>query len=582
VKLRTTGILASFLAVLFVYVYFYELGSGSNQKGPSKIFDFDPEEVAFITLSKGAQKIVCKREGNDWVIRRPLTTRAESEVVREVISSLADAREEELIDRSPSDLAAFGLEKSKALEISIILNDENKAKRLLLGDELPVNRFYVYAKKGDHPTVFSTYAGLRAKSDKSLVDLRDKNLFVLTPQTVARLEIRSRGEAIICEKRGAKDWRITHPIKARADTQRIENILKEISNGKIREFVEDAPLDLAPYGLTQPQIKIVLDEKESERTRALEIGAAKGGMIYARNSELDSVFLIDKSILEHLPCQAADMRDLRPLVFDSEDIKEVELESAAGRMVLSRGNRERWEIVVPIQAKADEWKVKEMFRSLRTLIIKEFVSPSESLSRYGFDRPKIELTLWEKDIPHVFLVSEMKSSEGSLFAKSTHQDVPFVIDPEAIQNLLKAPLDFRDRHLIPFDSTKVTELELRYPHAVILCQKKGSYWRITKPIRAPADRIKIWGLLFALEDLRFSKMADTKDTNLSSFGPKDPQLTITLWDKTHTLVGRLALGQKRAEEVIYVRVHPDNTIYEVNLDLLERIPRDVSDLVYKR
>lgn len=582
-KFRTTAILASFLAALAAYFYFYEFRSGSKEKEAKNIFDFDPHKVETVTFLKGKEKITCRREENDWMIVMPLKTRADSQVIEEAVSSLANARQVKVIEESPSDLAPFGLKRPRVLETSIILEDENKTLSLLLGDQLPLNKFYVYAKKGDEGRVFSIYAALRSKLDKSLFDLRDKTLFALIPETVERLEIRRKGEAIVCEKKGGEDWWITHPIKTRADREKIEIILNGIKNAEIRQFVEDAPGDLTPYGLSRPQIKILLKEEETERVKTLEIGDTKGEIIYARRREPDNVFLIKKTMLEDLPYEAGDIRDLHPLVFDNKVIEKVELDSPAHQIVLLRRNGEEWEIVEPIHAKADKWKVKGIFWNLEDLIIKEFLSPSEDPSAYGFGRPKIRVTLWEKDIPRTLLVSEKKSSEEYLFAKSSHQDTPFLIDPEGIQNLLKTPFDLRDLHLIFFDSRKITKLELKYPDKTILCQKKGTHWRITKPIKAAAEGTKIWDILFALEDLQFSKITPPEEKGLSSYGLKDPHLKITLWDQKGTMVDSVAVGKKEAEgEAVYLKVSSAMSIYEVKPDFLDKVPNDFSDLVYKR
>jgi len=581
-KFRTTAILASFLAALAAYFYLYEFRSASKEKEAKKIFDFDPHKVETVTFLKGREKITCQREENDWMIVMPLKTKADSQLMQEIVSSLAEARLTEVIEESPSDLAPFGLKRVKVLRITFTLKDEEKTQSLLLGDELPLNKFYVYAKKGDEGRVFSIYAGLRSKLDKSLFDLRDKTLFPLIPEMVKTLEIRRKGEAIICEKKSGKDWWINHPIKTRADREKIEIILNAIKNAEIREFVQDVPHDLSPYGLSRPQIKILLKEEGGERARILEIGGTKGEMVYARRREPHNVFLIKKSILEGLPYEAGHIRDLHPLVFDNKAIEKVELDFPAHQIVLLRRNGEEWEMVEPIQAKADKWKVKGIFCNLEDLIIKDFLSPSEEPSLYGFDRPKIRVTLWEKDIPHTLLVSEKKSSEEYLFAKSSHQDAPFLIDPKGIQNLLKTPFDFRDLHLISFDSRKITKLELKYPDKTILCQKKGTHWRITKPIKAVAEGIKIWDILFALEDLQFSKITAPEEKDLSFYGLKDPRLKITLWDEKGTTIGPLAVGKREAEEAIYLKVSSDESIYEAKPDFLGKIPNDVSLLMYKR
>jgi hypothetical protein len=84
-------------------------------------------------------------------------------------------------------------------------------------------------------------------------------LSALHPETVQRIEIRERRQPTVVLERVEGRWRMTAPIKARANGFVVDSVA-QLLRAPIEAPVGPAQGDLARYGLEQPALTVVLDD----------------------------------------------------------------------------------------------------------------------------------------------------------------------------------------------------------------------------------------------------------------------------------------------------------------------------------
>src|SRR5438067_11562576 len=67
-------------------------------------------------------------------------------------------------------------------------------------------------------------------------------------------------------------WDIVKPLRARADDQKVDDLISQITSAHIGQFVADDRGDLRPYGLAEPRGSITLFDQEQKKDQKIEIG----------------------------------------------------------------------------------------------------------------------------------------------------------------------------------------------------------------------------------------------------------------------------------------------------------------------
>src|SRR5581483_9328982 len=124
-----------------------------------------------------------------------------------------------------------------------------------VGDKNPTGDSY-YVKTPQKNTVYmvTTYSvdGLK----KGLNDYRDHTFFKADPVLDDRLRVTRDGKVFVFEKGKDNSWRITEPIQAGADESKVHDLMSQVTNLRIMDFVDDHPASLTKYGLSKPHAKI--------------------------------------------------------------------------------------------------------------------------------------------------------------------------------------------------------------------------------------------------------------------------------------------------------------------------------------
>jgi hypothetical protein len=210
-------------------------------------------------------------------------------------------------------------------------------KTLRLGDETPTGNTYYLQVEGD-PAVYSVWMNHGQHFHWKVVDLRSKDLLVaINPDEITYYKARLRsGQTIeVVEKTaeeakqyqlGFSKYLMIQPFPARrgVDGEKFDPLLKGPSSIDIAEFVDDAPANLAAYGLEKPWGEVLVRDKAA--TLHLLFGANRGSdKVCFKVADQRAVYAVDAYKLEFMAAKPFDLIDKFVFIPNIDDLDRLEI-----------------------------------------------------------------------------------------------------------------------------------------------------------------------------------------------------------------------------------------------------------------
>lgn len=284
---------------------------------------------------------------------------------------------------------------------------------------------------------------------------------------------------------------------------------------------------------------------------------------------------------EHPLTSQVETADSSLLQIPVHQIKSVQIEKGDAEIhcLLSNGT---WHLVSPVQAPANPERIESFFYALeKTQSQHSIPLPKKSEERtvlfqeYGLAAPFSTIVLSSPSTEQrIYIGTPVVYGEG-LYAFSSLLAEHLIILPESILKAIpERPDTWRSRQLVKSTANEVSRFAIDSSKGYILLQKEPhNEWDIKKPVDAPADRIFVMNYLKQLTELSVDRFVADQVSDLSVYGLRDPQLSLTLW----TARGQreqIAIGDSYANgrEGVYVQVdsHP-SSVFGVTLAALENL-----------
>jgi hypothetical protein len=414
---RNTLILAIVALAGIAYFRFFEMkrpGTEDARRESRNMVNIDRTKIDGIVIQNGDQKIELRRRDNKWRLETPIKDQADSALVETLLSDLEDWKKDgtisaKEIDADKSKLAEYGLNNPK-LKLKLIGHD--RPPEILFGKDAAIEgRMYVRFQNSKE--TFLAGQSVKKNIDKKPEEFRDRRLTDLGNAQVYRVLLKTPVGEIELQKKDTH-WEILKPLRARADDQKVNDLISQVTSARIGEFIADDRGDLRPYGLAEPRGSITLFDQEQKKDQKAEIGESIkiagredkgqalqiGGIpekekeqVYVRFTPRGSVYTLPKKLEEILNTKPADLRDNHLVQIDTNILDRITIDAPGkSKTVLARkdGN---WTIANRNNAAADSGAVRRMIDALQKERVTKFVEDVASdLPKYGLDKPQLQLT----------------------------------------------------------------------------------------------------------------------------------------------------------------------------------------------
>jgi len=305
---RVLPYLALFLVLAGVYLglEWHQGRQTAREQEAKKLFRLNEAEVSEIAVIKGKEEIRLVKKDTEWRLTRPFEAKADQDAVKSVLTTLSHLQKlRDLGTRE--DLKTFGLDHP---ELTVEFTVQGKSHRLAIGQAAPGEPQFYYVLKDQDPQVLLISAGDKDSLDRPLSSLRDKTLLALNPKEVKAVKFKTGQTVIHLERTGPETWRWVGREQTAVRWDRVEGLLRQMEQARIKEFVAEAPKDLKSYGLEpQPQLEIILVTDKGQET--LELGKPASMGTYARVKSKGEVVAVNPALGENLVKTSSQLEERR-------------------------------------------------------------------------------------------------------------------------------------------------------------------------------------------------------------------------------------------------------------------------------
>ena len=401
-KWKTTLVLFAIAAGVFAYLALVErnrLNTADAAREAQNVVNFDREKIEGIVIQNGDDKIDIRKRGDKWRLETPIKDQADASAVNNLLLELENWQKEASIsakemEADKSKLSDYGLAQPK---LRLKLSGEKAPAEIFFGKDAAVEG-KMYVRFSNSKESFLVNQSVKKALDKKPEEFRDRKLTDLILAQVVRAVLKTTAGEMELQKTG-DHWDITKPLRTRADDQKINDLVAQITTARIQQFVADDKGDLHPYGLAEPRGSMTLftqDDKPGSSGQTLQIGSIpekEKDQVYVRFASRGFVYTLPKKIDEMLNTKPDDLRDRHLVRIDTKILDRVTIDAPGkGKTVLARKD-ENWTIANRNNAPANSTEARRLTDVMQNEQVTKFVEDvASNLSKYGLDKPQLTVT----------------------------------------------------------------------------------------------------------------------------------------------------------------------------------------------
>jgi hypothetical protein len=262
-------------------------------------------------------------------------------------------------------------------------------------------------------------------------------------------------------------WRMTFPLTARADSDRINLALQGLRTGRVESFVTDDPrADLTAYELQPANLDLWLGHGGS-LSDGLHLGKTltnNPALLYARREGWNGVISTLGEPLSPWRGTVADFRNSR-LIDSTLHANEIEVRVDNGNhFILDRAAGGVWQVAGETYP-ADADVVQNFINLLAGLRATEYVNDAVTapdLQAYGLAKPGMQITLRPVagDTNQALVQLSFSAQTNGAFARRSDEDSIYRVDPAILNQIPEVGWRFRERRVWKFDVQDVTQITI--------------------------------------------------------------------------------------------------------------------------
>src|SRR5437867_2107305 len=516
-----------------------------------------------------------RRSDNRWRLETPIKDQADNSLIENLLSDLENWQKDGTIsakevDADKTKLNEYGLHKAK-LRLKLIGQD--RPPEILFGKDAALEG-KMYVRFENSKETFLAGQSVKKDIDKKPEEFRDRKLTDLTIAQVSRVFLKTPAGEMDLQKKG-DHWEIVKPLRARADDQKTNDLIAQITTARIQQFVADDHGDLHPYGLAEPRGAITLFTQEDKQGQLLQIGSMpekEKDQTYVRFASRGFVYTVPKKIDEILNTKPDDLRDRHLVRFDTNVLDRITIDaSGKGKIVLARKGEE-WTIANRKNAPANSGEVRRFVETLQNERVTKFVEDvASNLPKYGLDKPQLQLTFSSfasentaetKAGEQPFATIAFGKDEGdNVYARMT--DEPFVVAVRRglLDQISPDPSRWQDLSIFKFTPDQIHRVSVTTDKEVSLERDQRNQWHWLKGTGA-INQASLQSLLTTLSNLTAARWlgATTPQQGLDK-----PRLVLSFTTSTDDKTShKLTVGAQNNDGTICARVDGRDGTFAIN------------------
>lgn len=540
-KWKSTLVLLIITAGVFTYLFLVERNrpnTADAARQAQNVLNFEREKINGIVIQNGEDKIDIRRPDDKWRLETPIKDQADASAVNNLLVDLENWQKDASVstkemEADKSKLSDYGLAQPK---LRLKLSGEKAPPEIFFGKDGALEG-KMYVRFANSKETFLVDQSVKKAIEKKPEDFRDRKLTELILAQVVRVVLKTPAGEMGLQKKG-DHWDITKPLRARADDQKVNDLIAQITTARIQQFVADDKGDLHPYGLAEPRGSITLfaqADKPGAPGQTLHIGGIpekEKEQVYVRFSSRGFVYTLAKKIEDLLNIKPNDLRDRHLVQIDTKILDRLTIDAPGkGKTVLARKD-ENWTIASHNNRPANSSEVLRLIDTLQNEQITKFVEDvASNLPKYDLDKPQLTVTFSSFASENT---AETKAGDQPFasvaFGKMEGDDVyarvgdePFVVAVRRalLDQISIDPLQWQDLSIFNFKPEQIHRLSAATDKELV--RGANNQWNWVKG-GGPINQTNVNSVASTLANLHANRWIGA---TLPGYGFDKPQLIVT-------------------------------------------------------
>ena len=492
-RFRTTLVLFALTAALVVFIKFYETKRPNTEEANRRaqnVINFERDKIDGVVIQNGEERIELKRADKKWRLESPVKDLADGSTVDSLLFDLEDWKKDATIsgkeiEADKSRMAEYGVAKAK---LRLKLQGADAPPGILFGNNAALEG-KTYVRLENSKDVFLAAQSIKNQISKKPEEFRDRKLTDTVATQVIRLSLKTAAGEMELQKQG-DHWQIVKPLRARADDQKVNDLIAQITTSRIAQFVADDAGDLHPYALTEPRGTVTIFTADDKQGQILQIGGVpekEKDQVYVRFAPRKFVYTLPNKIETILSTRPNDLRDRHLVRFDQNQLDRITIDvPGKTKTVLSRKDQ-NWTIVNRNNRLANAAEARRLIDLLAGEQVTNFVADVASdLPKYGLDKPQLTVTLSSfasentaetKAGEHPLATIAFGKIDGeNIFARVGEEPFVVAVHRSTLDNIFADPLQWQDLTIFKFKPEQIHRLALFTDHEQSLIRGPNNQW----------------------------------------------------------------------------------------------------------
>ena len=370
---------------------------------------------------------------------------------------------------------------------------------------------------------------VEAKRDPLDTGEKKTKVFTVEADKIEEITVTSESGDRTTLKKSGNDWQIVAPAdrQARADGAEASGLSTNLSNLEQQRVIEENAQNLADFGLAKPRVEVTYKAAGQEQTLQIGSKTPTGNDLYAKVAGQPKVFLIAAYLESTFNRSTFDLRDKTAIKVDAQQVDALEVTTASGVKKFAKVNG-AWQLASPAEPRGDAVAVDNVVSHVLNAQMKS-LAPAKDLKEYGLDPPAATARIGSGS-SHATLLIGKAAEEGTVYAKDEARPEVFTVEASVLDDLKKAPAEFRQKDIFDARSFNTSKIEIARGGQASTFEKvkeKGKdgveteKWRQLTPAAKDADAEKMNALLSSLTAAR-------ADTFVEKAPAGKPEVVVTL------------------------------------------------------
>lgn len=490
-KAKTTWIWFALAAVLLAFIFVFQYLQRSQVPPSSNVLPgLKPVSVTSVrVIPSGEFEIDAENKNGAWFLTKPISYPAQKAAIQSLLDTLQKLKFATRIDASEmrehkSSEADFGFGNP---EFSIVIESPDNHWEVHVGKKTPPGDQAFVSIVGV-PGAFVTDAGWLNLIPHSAAVWRDTSLLTAGENSFDAIVVSNNVKGLIIELRQNATnhlWRMTRPLQARADNERITAALQQLKAATVTQFVtDDKNANLAAFGLQPSEIDLSLGH-ETNFLDGIRVGKSPtndSASVFAKRKRYNAVVVTSKTPMAIWYGSVNSFRDPNLLEFVSPPA-EIEVRGDSN-FILRRQDTNDWQIVGE-KFPADDGNIQTFIKILAGLRVGEFVKDAAvtapDLQTYGLIKPTREIIIRPTagDTNAVIADLSFGVTTNGVYVKRADEDSIYSIPLSDFKNLPESVFEFRDRRIWHFTENDVAQITLHQSGKTrVLIRNAANKWSL--------------------------------------------------------------------------------------------------------